>query len=57
MADVLCSLGVKTAYALDGGQTASLIMNGRLVNPVDFGEERTMSDIIYFATALPPGEG
>ena len=57
VADVLCSLGVKTAYALDGGQTASLIMNGRLVNPVDFGEERTMSDIIYFATALPPGEG
>ncbi len=57
VADVLCSLGVKTAYALDGGQTASLIMNGKLINPVDYGEERTMSDIIYFATALPPGEG
>lgn len=56
VADVLCSLGVETAYALDGGQTASLIVNNKLVNPVDYGEERTMSDIIYFATALPSGE-
>lgn len=56
VADVLCSLGIKTAYALDGGQTASLIVNNRLINPVDFGEERTMSDIIYFATALPAWE-
>ena len=56
VADVLCSLGVRTAYALDGGQTASLIVNNRLINPVDYGEERTMSDIIYFATALPSWE-
>ena len=56
MAAALKSLGIDNAYALDGGQTASIIINGRLVNPVDFGEERMMSDIIYFATALPNGE-
>ena len=56
MADVLCDMGVPRAYALDGGQTGSLIINDKLINPVDFGEERTMSDIIYFATALPREE-
>ena len=54
--EVLLSLGVPNAYALDGGQTASLILNGSLYNSVDWGEERTMSDIIYFATAIPDAE-
>ena len=44
------------AYALDGGQTSVLMMNGELVNHVDYGNERTMSDIIYFATAIPDKE-
>lgn len=44
------------AYALDGGQTAVIVMNGSTVNRVDWGAERTMSDIIYFATAIPEGE-
>ena len=56
MAEALKSLGVENAYALDGGQTASIVINGKLVNPVDFGEERMMSDIIYFASAIPDGE-
>ena len=53
IADVLVSLGVPRAYTLDGGQTASLILNNELMNQVDFGEERNMSDIIYFASAIP----
>ena len=53
--NILVDLGVPTAYSLDGGQTASLIINGRLFNAVDYGQERTMSDIIYFATAIPEG--
>ena len=57
VAEQLVALGVPKAYALDGGQTASLIMNNRLMNYVDFGEERLMSDIIYFATAVPEKEG
>ena len=56
LADELISLGVDNAYALDGGQTASIVINGKLANPVDFGEERMMSDILYFATAIPNGE-
>lgn len=46
----------RQAYALDGGQTAVIVMNGSAVNRVSFGYERTMSDIIYFATALPSEE-
>ncbi len=48
--------GCQKAYALDGGQTSVLMMNGELVNHVDYGNERTMSDIIYFATAIPEEE-
>ena len=48
--------GCQKAYALDGGQTSILAMNGELVNHVDFGYERAVSDIIYFATALPEEE-
>ena len=50
------SKGCTMAYGLDGGQTSVLMMNGELVNHVDYGNERTMSDIIYFATAIPEEE-
>lgn len=49
--------GCVKAYTLDGGQTSVMIMNGTAFNRVDWGHERTMSDIIYFATAIPSGEG
>ena len=48
--------GCQKAYELDGGQTSILIMNGEAINHVDWGNERTMSDIIYFATAIPEDE-
>jgi len=48
--------GVRTAYALDGGQTGELVFNGQPYNYIDFGAERLVSDIVYFATALPSGE-
>lgn len=41
-------------YALDGGQTGVIAMNHKLINRVEFGYQRLISDIIYFATALPP---
>lgn len=47
---------VRQAYTLDGGQTASVVFNGQMVNRPDWGEERTMSDIIYFASAVPESE-
>lgn len=48
-------LGCKTAYALDGGQTTAIVMNDELVTLPDYGTQRRISDIIYFATALPDG--
>ena len=53
--DYIFDKGVEKAYALDGGQTSSMVFNGELVNRVDWGNERTMSDIIYFASAVPEG--
>ena len=52
-ADAMVERGCIKAYALDGGQTAATIINNKLINPVQFGWERTTSDIIYFATAVP----
>lgn len=54
--DVLLSYGVDKAYALDGGQTTVIAMDGQLITAVDYGYQRQISDIIYFATALPDGE-
>lgn len=48
--------GVRSAYNLDGGQTAVLVFGGELFNRVDWGAQRNMSDIIYFATAIPEEE-
>lgn len=51
----LKELGVTAAYALDGGQTSTIVTGNKLINPVDYGGERETSDIIYFATAVPDG--
>ena len=50
---IIFAKGVRQAYALDGGQTAELWMNGKILNHVDFEAERQVSDMIYFASALP----
>ena len=44
--------GCKMAYALDGGQSATIVMNDEVINSVEFGFQRSQSDIIYFATAI-----
>ena len=49
----LQALGIDNAYALDGGQTATIVLGNELINDVDYGDERKISDIIYFATAIP----
>lgn len=54
-AQVLLEKGVDMAYTLDGGQTAAIVTNNKLINDVDFGSQRAISDIIYFATAVPDG--
>lgn len=52
----LAEQGIKKAYTLDGGQTATIVMNNKVYNTVSYGAERDISDIIYFATALPSGQ-
>ena len=56
-ATYLAAKGCRSAYTLDGGQTAVMIFNGQTFNRVDWDSERTMSDIVYFATAKGVGEG
>ena len=52
-ADAMLEKGCVKAYTLDGGQTATTVFNCQLINPVQFGWEKPISDIIYFATARP----
>ena len=52
-AAVLDTFGCQKAYTLDGGNTGSIIMNGKLINRTPYGYERPQGDIIYFATAMP----
>lgn len=54
-AQVLQELGVEKAYTLDGGQTGVIAMNDKMMNPNQYGSQRAISDIFYFATAIPDG--
>ena len=49
----LYELGCVQAYNLDGGQSATIVMNDQKINYVWL---RQISDIIYFATAIPSEE-
>lgn len=49
------AFGAEKAYALDGGQTAVIVTNDELINRPSYGFQRLISDIIYFATAVPDG--
>lgn len=51
-ARILRGKGCVQGYALDGGQTAQIWMNGRTLNHIDYGAERPVSDILYFASAI-----
>ena len=52
-ADAMVERGCIKAYTLDGGQTATTAFHGELINPVQFGAQKAISDVIYFATAVP----
>ncbi len=53
----VAATGCRMAYCLDGGQTATIVMNDKLMNRPVYGQQRKISDIIYFATAVPDGGG
>ncbi len=48
--------GVHKAYNLDGGKTANMTFNGVLTADPALAAERTMSDMFYFASAVPEDE-
>ena len=52
----IAATGCRMAYSLDGGQTAAIVMNDYLINRPVYGTQRKISDIIYFATAIPEEE-
>lgn len=50
--DEIEKLGCNKAFTLDGGKTGTIVMRGKNLNPTVNGI-RWVSDIIYFATAIP----
>lgn len=52
-AQIMATKNLQKAYCFDGGQTGELVFQGEPYNYIDFGAERTVTDIIYFATAVP----
>lgn len=55
-AEIMYGKDLWQAYNLDGGQTGEIFFNGHVFNYVDWGNERAISDIFYFATAIPEDE-
>lgn len=47
------SLGVQSAYCLDGGNSSIMLFNGKYFDANYAASEREQSDIIYIATAVP----
>ena len=52
-ATVLEGFGVEKFYTLDGGQTGAIALNDKQINTPWHGAQRTVTDVIYFATAVP----
>ena len=52
-ANEIQSMGVRFAYNLDGGQTGTMLYNKQAFNKPAYGGQREVSDILYFATAVP----
>ena len=53
LAEKMAELGCIQAFNLDGGNSAEMVFNGHLYKGMPGGDERALSDIIYFATAVP----
>ena len=52
VADFMARMGCKQAFNLDGGNTATLVFNNELYCDKSNSGERSVSDIIYFASAV-----
>ena len=47
------SIGCVQAFNLDGGNSAEMVFGEQIIKGMPGGDERTLSDIIYFATMQP----
>ncbi len=50
-AELAASLGVQTAYNLDGGDSTCIFFNGKKMNEIGSKTQRKLMDVIYFASA------
>ena len=50
LAEFMYSLGCKQAFNLDGGNSAEIVIGDRYIKGMLNGDDRTLSDIIYFAS-------
>ena len=49
---IMAEKGCITAYNLDGGQSGTLVFQNKVFNKIAYmGEQRPMSDVLYFASA------
>ncbi len=55
LAHFMAEQGCTQAYNLDGGNSALMVFNGENYSHKSFSAERSVSDIIYFATAVDFG--
>ena len=53
LAEFMYGLGCVQAFNLDGGNSAEMVFGEQNIKGMPGGDERTLSDIIYFATAKP----
>lgn len=52
-AEQIDTLGCQKAYTLDGGNTGTIAVNGKMFNREKGNTPRKQADIIYFCTAIP----
>ena len=52
LADIIFDLGCMQAFNLDGGNSATLVFNGGYYQTRSLSNERSQSDMIYFASAV-----
>ncbi|MEA5144537.1 MAG: phosphodiester glycosidase family protein [Candidatus Limiplasma sp.] len=54
LAQAMADMGCTQAYNLDGGNSATLVLGGAIYNDKSADNERSVSDILYFATTVDP---
>ncbi len=56
LADFMGALGCVQAFNLDGGNSAEMVFGETIYKGMPGGKERSLSDMIYFASAIPEAD-